>query len=137
MQTRREMKEERRKTKQERLINFDSTGWIKHSPYHYAMIINGQKLHYWPSTSKWKYDTDTGTVEPDAVSSLIPQINRQGSHMTTEKRMHVSLTLRDVELIGDLEKHLQESKAGVIRRSVQNYHEHIFKKPQDKDDIEC
>jgi len=49
--------------------------------------------------------------------------------MATEKRIHVSLNHKDVELIQELEKVLLESKSGVIRRSVAHYHQEVFNKP--------
>ena len=42
--------------------------------------------------------------------------------ITTVKRIHVAMTKRDIELIEELERQLNESRSGVIRRSVEHYH---------------
>ena len=51
----RQVKAERRKEKNERLDNFDSTGWKQHSDIHFSKIISGSKLDYWPTTMRFRY----------------------------------------------------------------------------------
>lgn len=49
------IKEEKRKQKEERLDNFDPKGWVKHNDVHFSKIINGSKLDYWPTTTRYRY----------------------------------------------------------------------------------
>ncbi len=48
-----------RREKQERraksLAKADDFGWSKHSDTHWYRMIDGEKLHYWPSANKWLY----------------------------------------------------------------------------------
>ena len=45
-----------KKTKRrENLEKADSTGWSKHTEYHWYRELNGSRLDYWPSTKKWQY----------------------------------------------------------------------------------
>lgn len=45
--------------------------------------------------------------------------------IVTAKRIHLSLTERDRKLLDELEQKLNESRSGVIRRSVEHYHRAI------------
>ena len=28
-------------------------GWVKHTPYHWSRVLDGNRMDYWPSTGKW------------------------------------------------------------------------------------
>lgn len=36
--------------------NEDDGGWVKHTEYHWARIVAGKRLDYWPSRSKYQYE---------------------------------------------------------------------------------
>lgn len=38
-----------------RLESADDTGWKKHTEYHWSRQLNGLRLDYWPSKSKFQY----------------------------------------------------------------------------------
>ena len=33
----------------------DGSGWAKHTRYHWARMLNGRHLQYWPSRKKFQY----------------------------------------------------------------------------------
>jgi hypothetical protein len=33
----------------------DDGCWTKHTPYHWSRMIDGDRLDYWPSRSKWQF----------------------------------------------------------------------------------
>lgn len=43
--------------------------WIRHSPYHWQLQVNGELLDYWPTKRKmrWRGATRTGVSEDAAV----------------------------------------------------------------------
>lgn len=48
----------------------DDGGWIKHTEYHWARFVNGERLDYWPSRSKFQYK---GAVQRGNVLNFIKQ----------------------------------------------------------------
>lgn len=48
----RKQKQERRN---KRLARTDDFGWSKHNSTHWWRMVDGVKLHYWPSANKWLY----------------------------------------------------------------------------------
>lgn len=38
-----------------RLAKADNFGWSKHNDTHWYRVIEGEKLHWWPSANKWLY----------------------------------------------------------------------------------
>lgn len=34
----------------------DSTGWTKHTDYHWSRDLHGKRLDYWPTRQKFQYD---------------------------------------------------------------------------------
>lgn len=51
---------------------------------------------------------------------------------TTAKRIHLSMTNRDMQLIGELKACLCETQSGIIRRSVEHYHNEIINKHKEE-----
>lgn len=49
---RRQKKRERR---DRRLSNTSDIGWSKHTDTHWYRMVDGEKMHYWPSGNKWLY----------------------------------------------------------------------------------
>lgn len=49
----------------------DDGGWVKHTEYHWARIVGGKRLDYWPSRSKFQYD---GKVQLGDVMKFIRSI---------------------------------------------------------------
>lgn len=49
------IREERRERRNKRLAAADDTGWSKHTDTHWYRMVDGEKLHYWPSANKWLY----------------------------------------------------------------------------------
>lgn len=49
------IKEQRRERRSKRLKSTDDFGWSKHTDTHWYRMIDGEKLHYWPSANKWLY----------------------------------------------------------------------------------
>jgi hypothetical protein len=49
------LKEINQKRKQGNLEKANDDGWKKHTPYHWSRNLNGSRLDYWPSTTKFKY----------------------------------------------------------------------------------
>lgn len=45
-----------RKTFMEKAVAEDDGGWVRHTEYHWARIVAGKRLDYWPSRSKFQYD---------------------------------------------------------------------------------
>lgn len=41
--------------KQRNLANADPSGWTKHTDYHWSRDLNGHRLDYWPSTTRFQY----------------------------------------------------------------------------------
>ena len=41
--------------KAKNLENADSDGWTKHTAYHWSRDLNGSRLDYWPSTTRFQY----------------------------------------------------------------------------------
>lgn len=39
----------------EMLAKADTTGWTEHTPYHFSRTINGERIEWWPSGGKVKY----------------------------------------------------------------------------------
>ncbi len=50
------IREERKLKRANNLAQADSSGWFKHTPYHWSQILDGKKLDYWPSSNKWQYN---------------------------------------------------------------------------------
>lgn len=50
-----QVRSERAQRRRTRLERTDDFGWSKHQEAHWYRIIDGQKLHYWPSSNKWLY----------------------------------------------------------------------------------
>lgn len=50
-----EIREQRRQRRAKRLNAADDFGWSKHSDTHWYRMIDGEKLHWWPSANKWLY----------------------------------------------------------------------------------
>ena len=48
----------------------DDGGWVKHTEYHWARIVAGKRLDYWPSRSKFMYD---GKVQRGDVMKFIKE----------------------------------------------------------------
>lgn len=46
---------ERQERRNKRLSRADDFGWSKHSDTHWYRMIEGEKLHWWPSANKWLY----------------------------------------------------------------------------------
>lgn len=55
----------------EKAIAEDDGQWIKHTEYHWARIVAGKRLDYWPSRSKFQYD---GKVQRGNVMKFIKTI---------------------------------------------------------------
>lgn len=60
----RAMKEHNRERKSNNLKNADSTGWTVHCETHWSQKFLGERIDYWPSTTRfrWKGRTYTGDV---------------------------------------------------------------------------
>lgn len=43
----------RREDRRAALKAADTTGWTKHSDYHFIKNEDGQRIDWWPSTGKW------------------------------------------------------------------------------------
>lgn len=54
----------------------DDGGWVKHTEYHWARIIAGKRLDYWPSRNKFAYD---GKVQRGDVRRFIHSLVAQES----------------------------------------------------------
>lgn len=52
----RDMREAKKIEKEKRLAKADTTGWTKHTDYHFSKIVDGKKLDWWPSTCKAQYN---------------------------------------------------------------------------------
>lgn len=52
----RDMREFKKIEKEKRLAKADTTGWVKHTEWHYSRTVNGKLLNWWPSTCKAQYD---------------------------------------------------------------------------------
>ena len=61
----RRLDEYHKKRKRENLQNADDSGWTKHTEYHWSRMLNGKRLDYWPSTTRFQYDGKvmTGGIE--------------------------------------------------------------------------
>jgi hypothetical protein len=51
----REMTRRKKERKEKMLAEADDTGWSKHNEYHWYRELNGQRLDYWPSTTRFRY----------------------------------------------------------------------------------
>ena len=51
-----ELRKQRQKRRAKRLSSADDTGWNKHSDTHWWRMVDGVKLHWWPSANKWLYN---------------------------------------------------------------------------------
>lgn len=58
-------REGRQRRKAQRLSDFDSSGWTRHTEYHFSRSINGERIDYWPTTRKWMFRgrVSTGNVK--------------------------------------------------------------------------
>jgi hypothetical protein len=50
-----EIKKQRQERRAKRLANTDAYGWEKHTETHWYRMVDGEKLHWWPSANKWLY----------------------------------------------------------------------------------
>jgi len=50
-----EIKKHRKERRAKRLARTDDFGWSKHTDTHWYRMIDGEKLHYWPSANKWLF----------------------------------------------------------------------------------
>lgn len=50
-----EREEQRKERRNRRLSAADATGWSKHSDTHWWRMVDGEKMHWWPSANKWLY----------------------------------------------------------------------------------
>lgn len=51
----REIEKQRKARRAKRLANTSDEGWSKHTDTHWYRMVDGEKLHYWPSANKWLY----------------------------------------------------------------------------------
>ena len=87
----RAMKERNKERKADNLATANQTAaldWLKHTPYHWSLMLDGAKLDYWPSTNKWMWRGKkfTGTIRDveafvanrggsaEAVSEQLPEV---------------------------------------------------------------
>jgi hypothetical protein len=61
----REMDKHQRERREARLASADNTGWTVHTTYHWSRDLNGERLDYWPSRSKFQYQGKVLTGEVD------------------------------------------------------------------------
>lgn len=40
----------------EMLANADTSGWTKHTEFHFSRVFDGKRIEWWPSGGKAKYD---------------------------------------------------------------------------------
>lgn len=59
------IKQARRDRGVRNLAAADPTGWTIHTEYHWSRTLNGKRLDYWPSRSRWQYNNRimTGDVK--------------------------------------------------------------------------
>lgn len=50
-----EMRRQKQERRNKRLANTSDFGWSKHSETHWYRMLDGEKLHWWPSANKWLY----------------------------------------------------------------------------------
>ena len=49
----------------------DNTDWVKHSRSHWTRMLDGDDLHYWPSTMRFRY---RGVTQQGDVEAFIERI---------------------------------------------------------------
>lgn len=57
-----------RKAFMDKAVTNDDGGWTKHTEYHWSRMVNGKRLDYWPSRSKFQYE---GKVQRGDVLNFI------------------------------------------------------------------
>lgn len=59
------LKQYNKKRKAKNLAKANSEGWKVHTAYHWSRTVDGKRLDYWPSTTRFQYDGKvyTGGVE--------------------------------------------------------------------------
>lgn len=50
-----EIRKQRQERRAKRLMSASDEGWSKHTDTHWYRMVDGEKLHYWPSANKWLY----------------------------------------------------------------------------------
>ena len=62
-------------TKTEKMpSSFNTTGFFRHTPYHYSTTLRGDRLDWWPTKSKWRWRDETYTGD---VHQFIKEINNE------------------------------------------------------------
>lgn len=52
----RALDEHHKQRKQNNLAKADPAGWTQHTEYHWSRMLNGKRLDYWPSTTRFMYE---------------------------------------------------------------------------------
>ncbi|RUR52734.1 hypothetical protein [Vreelandella populi] len=55
----RALDEHHKERKRKNLEKADPTGWTQHTEYHWSRMLNGKRLDYWPSTTRFMYQGKT------------------------------------------------------------------------------
>lgn len=50
-----EMRERTKQHRRDMLAKADTSGWTKHSEYHFSRVFDGERVDWWPSGGKARY----------------------------------------------------------------------------------
>ena len=79
--------------------------FTKHTEYHYSTTLNGQRLDWWPSTSRWQYKNE---VIYGGVKELLGFLKKRGWDIAKESVSlpHKETMLPDRETMSPHQRHL-------------------------------
>lgn len=72
-------KESTKAKKANQLAESDTTGFTKHTEYHYSTTVDGDRLDWWPSTRRWMYRGKVTYGKHDALRGFIRNRTRRAS----------------------------------------------------------